>query len=555
MWKPVTICSFLLVITTSAWGSETLANEGKNGLYTRSIDRVLRLDEEEIDLATAALLLSQQAGAEINVQRYRGQIDEMAYTILGRLGKNWPRGRRISSAAGQAAIKQMNKYLFEELGFKAVETADDSQDLFLHSVLERKKGYCLSLSFLYLSIGERLGLPLYGVVVPGHFFVRYDDGKVRFNIETTGGGGSPPDDYYTEKFKVPYGRQSIYMENLSKLQSLGCFFNNLGNFYQETGNMDAALVQLQMAVQITPSVGMAHTNLGNVYLAKGLVDKAISEYRLALYIDPEDAKTRNNLGNAYFQKGWTSEAISEYKTSLRSDPNSIDAYKNLAKAYASQEMFNRAILELKRAMAMAAESEQKILWVHLGDVYRQMGNYKAAIFQYKQALREDDDLTEARYGLAITYHKMEWIDEALEELKKILSVRADSAIEREYRFGAMQTLGNIYMQKEMYDAAIEEYQKAVSLKSWAEGELEELALVHYNIAVAWSKKEDYEKAVSSYLSAVEIKPDLAEGHNGLGICYYYLKKYDLAWEHIKKAEALGFEVQKELYEAVRKKVR
>lgn len=319
--------------------------------------------------------------------------------------------------------------------------------------------------------------------------------------------------------------------------------------------MDAALVQLQMAVQITPSVGMAHTNLGNVYLAKGLVDKAISEYRLALYIDPEDAKTRNNLGNAYFQKGWTSEAISEYKTSLRSDPNSIDAYKNLAKAYASQEMFNRAILELKRAMAMAAESEQKILWVHLGDVYRQMGNYKAAIFQYKQALREDDDLTEARYGLAITYHKMEWIDEALEELKKILSVRADSAIEREYRFGAMQTLGNIYMQKEMYDAAIEEYQKAVSLKSWAEGELEELALVHYNIAVAWSKKEDYEKAVSSYLSAVEIKPDLAEGHNGLGICYYYLKKYDLAWEHIKKAEALGFEVQKELYEAVRKKVR
>ncbi|MHC4759552.1 MAG: transglutaminase family protein, partial [Planctomycetota bacterium] len=36
--------------------------------------------------------------------------------------------------------------------------------MFLHTVMDKKQGYCLSLSILYLSIGERLGLPLYGVV-------------------------------------------------------------------------------------------------------------------------------------------------------------------------------------------------------------------------------------------------------------------------------------------------------------------------------------------------------------------------------------------------------
>ena len=57
------------------------------------------------------------------------------------------------------SIGEINKYLFEELNFRSVETADDPEDLFLHSVIDKKRGYCLSLSVLYLSIGERLGMP------------------------------------------------------------------------------------------------------------------------------------------------------------------------------------------------------------------------------------------------------------------------------------------------------------------------------------------------------------------------------------------------------------
>ncbi|GAI69689.1 unnamed protein product, partial [marine sediment metagenome] len=91
---------------------------------------------------------------------------------------------------------------------------------------------------------ERLGLPLYGVVVPGHFFVRYDDGQVRFNIETTSKGGSAPDEHYINKFKVPIGNISIYMKNLDKIHTLGCFCNNLGNSYDDIGNMDSALLAL-----------------------------------------------------------------------------------------------------------------------------------------------------------------------------------------------------------------------------------------------------------------------------------------------------------------------
>ena len=152
-----------------------LANEGKLGLNLYSIERTLSLPEEEIDLGTAALMLSRQWGTPKTFHMYRNKIDDMAQEILRRLEKN-----HIST--DYRAIPVISEYLFDELGFESVKTADDPEDLFLHTVIDKKRGYCLSLSVLYLSLGERIGLPLYGVVVPGHFFVRYEDGQRRFNI-------------------------------------------------------------------------------------------------------------------------------------------------------------------------------------------------------------------------------------------------------------------------------------------------------------------------------------------------------------------------------------
>jgi hypothetical protein len=193
-----------------------LANRNKEGLDVYSIQRILRLDEDEIDLGTAALVISRNWGADKTLYRYRDKLDDMAKDILKRLGD---KNLRVDFRA----IEVINNYLFEELGYQTVETAEDPEDLFLHTVIDQKRGYCLSLSMLYLAIGERLDLPLYGVVVPGHFFVRYDDKIRSFNIETTSKGRNAPDKHYIEKFKPPRSKNSIYMKNLTRKQTLGCF--------------------------------------------------------------------------------------------------------------------------------------------------------------------------------------------------------------------------------------------------------------------------------------------------------------------------------------------
>ena len=58
------------------------------------------------------------------------------------------------------------------------------------------------------------------------------------------------------------------MKNLNKMQTIGCFFNNLGNIYSQSGDVDSAMAVLEKAVEINPSLADCHTNLGNIYLKK-----------------------------------------------------------------------------------------------------------------------------------------------------------------------------------------------------------------------------------------------------------------------------------------------
>ncbi len=535
MKKSLLLIGWLLFTTAgiSLGRQMPLANENKAGLYSKSVEQVLRLREDEVDLATAALIVSEHWSDMVYGRRYLSSLDDMALEIRERL-------RRIKLNPDFRAIPVINEYLFDTLGYKSISEASDPNSLFLHTVMDKKRGYCLSLSILYLSIAERLGIPLYGVVVPGHFFVRYDDGRVRFNIETTSKGGNASDEHYLNKFNVPEGgNNSIYMKNLSKIQTLGCFFNNLGNSYSDIGDMESALLAFERAVEINPGLSECRANLGNIYLKKGQVARAIREYLAALQINPNDAKTHNNLGNAYTQRGSLSYAISEYSRSVRLDPNFVDAYKNLAIVYCKQERYGRAIGQLR--MAIDLEPTDANCYSQLGEVYNRMGDYEKAITQYNKALKIKEDLVEAHYGLALCYNKLGMVDDEIWEYKQVLAIKPDM-------LSALVNLGNAYFGQQKYSAAIEEYKKAVRMKP-------DEAMVHYNLGAAYSNDKNYKQAVAAYLKAVEIDPKIGDAHYGLAFGFYQLKKYNLAWKHVKIAQELGVEVTEDQLNAIKSRLR
>ena len=376
-----------------SFADEPLANANLEGLYAKSIESVLRLPPEQIDLGTAALIVSEAWSDMVAGRRYQQQLDDIATEIRNRLkAKNAP--------MGIAAIPIINDYLYNELKFKSIDKATDPYDLFLHSVIDRRQGYCLSLSVLYLSVGERLGLPLYGVVVPGHFFVRYDDGKTRFNIEATNHGGSAPDSYYIEQFNVPK-TSTIYMTNLNKRQAMGCFFNNLGNVYKEINNIDQAMASMQWAVYINPSLAESRMNLGNIYLLKNRVDDAITEYQAAVKISPDDSKAHYNLGNAYQKRDWCNDAINEYTATIKLDPKVAEAYLAMGTCYNKLNQPENEIGSYLKALAVNPNMYEAM--ANLGNVYFNKGDFDAAIEQYAKAARVKPDNAEIQYQLGVAY--------------------------------------------------------------------------------------------------------------------------------------------------------
>ncbi|MGH8652256.1 MAG: SirB1 family protein [Gammaproteobacteria bacterium] len=148
---------FLCVGTNFATGNA----HGKNLLR---LNAAVTRPDGLINLAEAALLFAQSEYPELRVDTYLSRLDEMAAVVKKRL---------VPGASLASVIFKLNRFLFEEQGFAAnIDEYYDPRNSFLNEVLERKTGIPISLSMIYIEIGQRIGLPLTGVLFPGHFLVK-----------------------------------------------------------------------------------------------------------------------------------------------------------------------------------------------------------------------------------------------------------------------------------------------------------------------------------------------------------------------------------------------
>jgi Uncharacterized conserved protein len=134
----------------------------------------------DLDLEQANWLLARSRYPALDVTPYRNRLDQMAQELRERLtGRETPR----------ATIEVCNHYLFQMLGFRGnQQDYYDPDNSYLHRVLDRRLGIPISLSVLYLLIGKRLGLPLFGVNLPGHFILTWRSPDVAFFLDPFNGG-------------------------------------------------------------------------------------------------------------------------------------------------------------------------------------------------------------------------------------------------------------------------------------------------------------------------------------------------------------------------------
>lgn len=80
---------------------------------------------------------------------------------------------RLAAGVRAPTLDSLRRYLFADLGFSG--NRDDYYDpdnSCLDQVVRRRLGIPITLSVLMLEVGRRLGVPMAGVSMPGHFLVR-----------------------------------------------------------------------------------------------------------------------------------------------------------------------------------------------------------------------------------------------------------------------------------------------------------------------------------------------------------------------------------------------
>ncbi len=288
----------LVLFSLSLAGGVVFAAAGPTRHALKTLDDIVAAPEGNLDLLEAVLLISRDAiedldGIKVSSGESRQQVERMV--------------NQVSKSVAEAEepfdkLRVLNRCLFEREKFQAGSSSIENSlpdELFIDRVIKNHKGTCLSLSLLYLSLGERLGLPLSAVSVPDHFFVRWDDGEVQINVETTQQGEFLPDEFY--KLTHGQGRPDILpLKPLTKRQVAGIFLSNVANEYKQRGKYEESIVLYRKALALAPDNPTIMTNLGNAYERMGWIDEAIAQYERSLNIDPLLCETHYNLGLAHF---------------------------------------------------------------------------------------------------------------------------------------------------------------------------------------------------------------------------------------------------------------
>ena len=230
-------------------------------------DRMVGVPDEDIDLARAALLIAATEYPSLNIERELFRIDEIAEGIAPRMDDDAPLYQ----------LNTLSEYLFDELKFAGNHTNyHDPRNSFLNDVIERRVGIPITLSLLYIEVGKRLGVPLLGIGMPGHFIVRHRDESDVF-VDPFHGGILLSEDECAERVKqatqgaLTWDRS--YLQPVRSREFIARMLRNLKVVYLQRRNYERVLATIDRVIALLPQDAVEFR------------DRGVVNYRLGNYTD------------------------------------------------------------------------------------------------------------------------------------------------------------------------------------------------------------------------------------------------------------------------------
>lgn len=251
-------------------------------------DAFARRPEERLGLAEGGLLVAEAAYPTLDPRRYRRRLDALAAAVRPELGlargATLPAEQLSARETAERVCLALREVLARREGFHGnQEEYYHPRNSFLNEVLESKTGLPITLCIVYIEVARRLGAPLVGVGLPGHFLAKWplspDEGDDLF-VDAFNGALLDLDECreFAQRLTSAAGAAAHidpeWLEPASNRSVLTRLLHNLKHAYLQRGETAAALDMVERLVILRPDLpeelrdrGLLRLALGEVLLA------------------------------------------------------------------------------------------------------------------------------------------------------------------------------------------------------------------------------------------------------------------------------------------------
>ena len=238
---------------------------------------------EPVPLARGALLIAKEEYPDLNVDHYVDRLSELAREA-----------EPIVSAGNDTVekVQLLSHFLFEQKGFEGNRDAySDPRNSFLNDVIERRLGIPITLSVIYLEVGRRLGLNLYGVSFPTHFLVKAVDERGELLIDPFSGGIILTLEQVKAKlaeiYRQPVELHPAMLKSAGARQILVRMLRNLKGIYAGASDWARSLSALDRILMLDPRAVEELAERGQVYERLECFKAALDDFQSFLSLAPE----------------------------------------------------------------------------------------------------------------------------------------------------------------------------------------------------------------------------------------------------------------------------
>lgn len=260
-----------------------------------TLDDILQLLARDpaapLDIAEIALYLARDEYPQLDIEAHLGEINAMAHEA-----RAYVRGDLAAQLHGFC------RYLFHEMGFRGnPQNYYDPQNSYLNVVLERRTGIPITLSVVAMAVGNRAGLDIHGVGLPGHFIAKAVQEEEELLFDPFHGGRrltvQDCEHLVNQTTSQPFQIAAAHLRALPPAGMVQRMLNNLKAIYLGEADFARGIRIIERLRQLEPHNPQHHRDLGVCYIRSAQPGKAIDHLQSYLAAVPQasDAEAVKNL--------------------------------------------------------------------------------------------------------------------------------------------------------------------------------------------------------------------------------------------------------------------